>query len=248
MTALVSILFILLLIGLAVFVYDLWRNYLAKLSCPKPELAIIIAVFVYFILMIIAIVISEEKYLTVTISPYFVLAIPIIFILMLIAITKDLDRSAKLVSKWIVWVGGAGVIIMLALTVVDIIGVKIFNTPVPGSIEIVAFLGVVITAFGMAFTQAEHGNIQVEFFVTRLPERIRAACGVFTSLMGITLFAILAWQSVKYGISLQQSGEVSMTSRIPFYPFVYAIAFCCIPVCFVLLVEMMKYIMKVVNK
>ncbi|MFA5760831.1 MAG: TRAP transporter small permease [Dehalococcoidales bacterium] len=164
------------------------------------------------------------------------------------AIIERLDKWGKSISNWIVWIGGAGVILMLALTVADIIGVKIFKTPVPGAIEIVAFLGVIITAFGMAYTQAEHGNIQVEFFVTRLPKRIRAILGVFTSLLGITLFALLAWQSVRYGINLQQSGEVSMTSRIPFYPFVYAIAFCCIPVCFVLIVEMMKNIMKVVNR
>ncbi|MFA7217887.1 MAG: TRAP transporter small permease subunit, partial [Dehalococcoidales bacterium] len=174
MTVLVSILFILLLIVLAVFAYDLWRNYLAKLSSIKLELAVIIAVFTYFLLMIIAIILSEEKYLTITISPYFILAIPIIFILIPVTITKDLDKSTKLVSNWIAWVGAAGVVIMLALTIVDIIGIKIFSTPVPGGIEIVAFLGVVITAFGMAYTQAEHGNIQVEFFVTRLPKRIRA--------------------------------------------------------------------------
>jgi TRAP-type C4-dicarboxylate transport system permease small subunit len=164
------------------------------------------------------------------------------------AIIEKLEKWAKLVSKWIAWVGGAGVVVMLGLTIADIIGIKILSTPVPGGIEIVAFLGVVITAFGMAFTQAEHGNIQVEFFVTRLPVRIRAILGVFTSILGFILFALLAWQSVKYGISLQQSGEVSMTSRIPFYPFVYAIAFCCIPVCFVLLVEAIKNTMKVVNR
>lgn len=164
------------------------------------------------------------------------------------AIIERLDKWAKLISNWIVWIGGAGVVLMLALTVADIIGVKIFKTPVPGAIEIVAFLGIIITAFGMAYTQAQHGNIQVEFFVTRLPERARAVFGVLTSLLGFILFALLAWQSVRYGINLQQSGEVSMTSRIPFYPFVYAIAFCCIPVCFVLIVEMIKNIMKVVNR
>ncbi len=164
------------------------------------------------------------------------------------AIIERLDKWAKLISNWIVWIGGAGVVLMLALTVADIIGVKIFKTPVPGAIEIVAFLGIIITAFGMAYTQAQHGNIQVEFFVTRLPKRARAVFGVLTSLLGFILFALLAWQSVRYGINLQQSGEVSMTSRIPFYPFVYAIAFCCIPVCFVLIVEMLKNIMKVVNR
>ena len=165
----------------------------------------------------------------------------------MMTIIERLEKWAIIISNWLSWVGGVGVVAMLALTVADIIGVKIFNTPVPGSIEIVAFLGVVITAFGMAYTQAQHGNIQVEFFVTRLPPRISAACGVFISLLGIILFALLAWQSVEYGMVLQKTGEVSMTSRIPFYPFVYAIAFCCIPVCFILLVELLKYLMKVVK-
>jgi TRAP-type C4-dicarboxylate transport system permease small subunit len=170
------------------------------------------------------------------------------FCYFIMAIIERFEKWAKLLSRWIVWAGGAGVLIMLALTIVDIIGIKIFSNPVPGGIEIVGFLGVIITAFGMAYTQAEHGNIQVEFFVMRLPKRIRAACLAAMSFLGVILFVLLAWQSVKYGISLQQSGEVSMTSRIPFYPFVYAIAFCCIPVCFILLVQMMKNIMKVVNK
>jgi TRAP-type C4-dicarboxylate transport system permease small subunit len=170
------------------------------------------------------------------------------FCYFMMTIMERLEKWAKLISHWIVWVGGAGVIVMLGLTIADIIGIKILHSPIPGGIEMVGFLGVIITAFGMAYTQAEHGNIQVEFFVTRLPKRIGAVCAVFIALLGFILFALLAWQSVKYGISLQQSGEVSMTSRIPFYPFVYSIAFCSIPVCFVLLVEIMKNIKKVVNK
>ncbi|MDD4873977.1 MAG: TRAP transporter small permease [Dehalococcoidales bacterium] len=163
-------------------------------------------------------------------------------------IIDHLDKWAKLFSKWISWIAGAGVVSMLVLTVSDIIGIKIFNSPVPGSIELVAFLGVVITAFGLAYTQSQHSNIQVEFFVTRLPKRIRAGVNAFILLLCIILFTLLSWQSVKYGLVLQQTGEVSMTSRIPFYPFIYATAFCCVPLCFVLIIEFLKSIMKVVNK
>lgn len=141
-----------------------------------------------------------------------------------------------------------GVVAMLALTVADVLGVKLFKAPIPGAIETVAFMGVVITAFGIAYTQAEHANIQVEFFVTHLPARLRVAVSCLTSLMGIVLFALLCWQSFEYGNSLRVAGEVSMTSRIPFYPFVYAIALCCIPVCLVLLVEFLKSMRKVVAK
>ena len=163
-------------------------------------------------------------------------------------IIERLDKVAMLFSRWVSWVAGLGVVVMLLLTTADVIGIKIFRSPIPGAIEIVAFLGVVITAFSIAYTQAQHGHIQVEFFVLRLPKRVKAGVNALVTLMGIALFFLLSWQSFEYGLTLQNSGEVSMTSRIPFYPFVYAIAFCCIPVCLVLLVELLKSIMKVMEK
>jgi TRAP-type C4-dicarboxylate transport system permease small subunit len=109
------------------------------------------------------------------------------------AIIEKLEKWAKLVSKWIAWVGGAGVVVMLGLTIADIIGIKILSTPVPGGIEIVAFLGVVTTAVGMAFTQAEHGIFQVSLCY-RLPVRIRA---ILVSLHPFWFypFCLLAWQA-----------------------------------------------------
>jgi len=137
---------------------------------------------------------------------------------------------------------------MLSLIVADIIGIKLFNWPIPGGIEIVAFLGVVVTAFAIAYTQVLRGHIQVEFVVMRLPKRVQAVIRAFVCLLGLVLFALLAWRSYDFGRVLQVTGEVSMTQRIPFYPFVYTIAFCCIPVCLVLLVEFLRSVTKAVKK
>jgi len=137
---------------------------------------------------------------------------------------------------------------MLALTVADIIGIKFFKSPIPGAIEIVGFLGVVVAAFAIAYTYILRGHIRVEFFVMQMPQRVQAAINAFVSLIGIGLFGLLAWQSYAYGRVLQTTGEVSMTQKIPFYPFVYAIAFCCLPLCLVLLAEFLQSVMKVVRK
>jgi len=161
---------------------------------------------------------------------------------------ERLDRLAQVFSRWVSWVAGLGVVAMLGLTVADVIGIKAFKSPVPGAIELVAFLGIIITAFSIAYTQQQKAHIQVEFFVLRLPPRWRAGVAAFTSLLGLILFVLLCWQSFEYGTSLLVAGEVSMTSRIPVYPFVYAIAFCCIPVCLVLLVECLKSIQKAMAK
>jgi len=148
-----------------------------------------------------------------------------------------LEKFANSFSRWLNWVAGVGLVLMVGLTVADIIGMKFFKQPVPGAIEMVGFLGVVVTVFAIAYTLVLRGHIQVEFFVSRMSERVRAAATSFTSLLGIALFALLAWRSYDFALVLQNTGEVSMTQSIPFYPFVHAIAFCCIPVCLVLLGE-----------
>lgn len=161
---------------------------------------------------------------------------------------ERLERFANSFSHWLNWVAGAGLVAMLGLVVADIVGIKIFKWPIPGGIEMVGFLGVVVVAFAIAYTQVQHGHIQVEFAVMRLPKRVQAGVAAFASLLGLALFALLAWRSYEFGRALQATGEVSMTQGIPFYPFVHAIAFCCIPVCLVLLVEFLRSVAKAVAK
>ncbi|MGD9115669.1 MAG: TRAP transporter small permease [Dehalococcoidia bacterium] len=166
---------------------------------------------------------------------------------------ERLERFIDSFSNWLNWVAGAGLLAILGLTIADIFGIKLaqagvpFFRPIPGGIEVVAFLGVVVTAFAIAYTQRLRGHIRVEFVVMRLPERVQAGIAAFIWLLSFILFALLAWQSVEYGLSLQAKGTVSMTQRIPFYPFVHAIAFCCIPVCMALALEVYKSIRKAVR-
>jgi len=161
---------------------------------------------------------------------------------------ERLEKFAHSSSHRVNWVAGVGLVAMFGLIVADIIGIKFFKWPIPGAIEMVGFLGVVVTAFAIAYTQILRGHIQVEFFVMRLPRRAQASITALVSLLGIALFALLAWRSYDFARVLQSTGEVSMTQGIPFYPFVHAIAFCCIPVCLVLLVEFFKSVTKVVKK
>jgi len=160
----------------------------------------------------------------------------------------SLEKFACSCSNWFNWVAGIGLVGMLGLATADIIGIKIFKHPIPGGIEVVAFLGVIVTAFAVAYTQVVHGHIRVEFLVMRLPKRAQGIITAIVSLFGLALFALLAWRSYDFGRVLQVTGEVSMTQGISFYPFVYSIALCCIPVCLVLLVEFLKSVMKAVNK
>lgn len=157
------------------------------------------------------------------------------------------ERITGLINRNFNWIAGGGLVIMLVLTVADVLAVKLLNTPIPGAIELVSFLSLIVVAFSLAYTQQLKGHIQVEFFVSRLPERLRAAVGVFVCLLAIVLFVLLAWRSIEFGRVLQASGEVSMTQRIPFYPFVYAVAVCCLPMCLQLALQLVGHLRRLVK-
>ena len=65
-----------------------------------------------------------------------------------------------------------------------------------------------------------------------------------TLLFSACLFALLAYFSFKYANSLRRSGEVSMTQKIPFYPFVYAMAVCFVVTLLVLILDLTKAVVK----
>lgn len=163
-------------------------------------------------------------------------------------IIERLERLLKLVIGGASAIAGIALIAMLLLTVSDVIGIKIFSHPVPGAPEFVSFLAVIVIAFAMGYTLVERAHIQVDIFVNKLPARVKSAVEAFVSLLGFGLFVLLAWYSVIYGNQLRAVKEVSMTQHILFYPFVYAVALACLPVCLYLFLEVLRWIMKMVKR
>jgi len=159
-----------------------------------------------------------------------------------------LEKGIRQLNGVMKWVGGIALGAMLLLVVTDVVGTKFFAWPVPGGIELVGFFAVLVAAFPIAYTQWRRGHIEVEYFVEKLSPLPRQIVYGIVTLLGLGLFIVLAWQSYELGRSLQLSGEVSMTQGIPFYPFIYALAFCCLPVCLVLVAQFLKIVLGVVRR
>src|SRR4030043_1100954 len=153
---------------------------------------------------------------------------------------NHLDKFTRSFSSSLEWVGVIGILLMFLVNFIDVAGAKLFLWPLPGSVEIISFSQIVAIAPAIAFTLLLGRHIRVEFIIDRFPKRIRAAITSISSFLSLILFALILWQSYVYGQSLQKAGEIGSTSHLPFYPFAYLIAFCCIPVCLVFLMEVLK--------
>ena len=150
-------------------------------------------------------------------------------------------------SRKLYWIAGAAIVAMMLITCADVV-LRYFRMPIPGTYELVCFLGAVAAAFAMANTSLEKGHVSVSFVVALFPQRIQGLIESITLLFGLFLFGLIAWQSAIYANDLRLSGEVSLTLELPFYPFVYGIGFSAAVVCLILLSDLIKNALKILEK
>ena len=162
-----------------------------------------------------------------------------------------LDRMtqySRLVSEWFGWVGMLAFFMMVVSTCIDVIGAKLFKWPLPGSTEIVYMIQIVAIAGTLAIAQVEKQHIRMEFFVELVSKKMKALLTGIVSILGIALFVLLSWYSYKFGMKLLGTGDITTSAKMPLYPFAFWIALSCIPMCFVLLVELINSIREMREK
>ena len=158
-----------------------------------------------------------------------------------------LERISKYLAGKLFWIAGAAIIVMMLLTCADVV-LRYFRKPIPGTYELVCFLGAVAVAFAMAHTSVEKGHVSVSFIVQLFPKRVQRIIESVTGCFGLFIFALIAWQSATYANELRLSGEVSLTLELPFYPFVYGVGFSAVVVCLILLSDLLNTLVKIFGK
>jgi len=158
-----------------------------------------------------------------------------------------LDRIGQQLSRVLFWVAGASIVAMMLLTCADVV-LRYLRRPIPGTYELVCFLGALAVGFAMAHTSVQRGHVSVSVLTRLLPPRMQAGVACTTGLLSFVFFALIGWQSHRYAGQLLASGEVSLTLQLPFYPFVYGIGLSAWAVCLVLLPRILETAGKAVGR
>lgn len=139
---------------------------------------------------------------------------------------NSLDAFVRSVAKGCDRISQFGVFAMLALVVTSVI-LRRFGKPISGAYDYVGFILALTVSFSLAHCAFKKGHTQVDMFVNRLFPRVAAAVDSCTGLLSVALFSVVTWQCVALGQDIRRAGEVSMTALIPFYPYIYGMAFGC---------------------
>lgn len=149
----------------------------------------------------------------------------------------------KRINEWLsdvfLWIGGIALVVMTAVSCINM-GLRMMGAPIAGIYDLVCYLGALVAALPLAYTQLKKGHIAVDIVSLLLPVKVRKAGIGISYVLGMVFFGAAAWKITSLGNILRQAGEVSETLKMPFWPFTYAVAASCALMVFCLLLDVLE--------
>lgn len=165
--------------------------------------------------------------------------------------TPLLKQAEKLVlaaCKLFDAVAGLCLLAVMFLVTANIMLRAIWKSPILGTYEFVGFLTSLAVGMSIAHCALKNGHIAVGFLVARFSSRVRASIDAMTNSVATVFFGFCVWQMLIYARSFSVSGEVGLTTKIPFYPFVYGMAASLGLLCLVLFLRTIEMLRQAVRE
>ena len=147
----------------------------------------------------------------------------------------------RFLNQVLIRIAGCIMIAMILLTCANIF-LRLVWAPITGTFELMGYLGATVTAFALGYTQIRRGHIAVDLLVQRFSKRTQRILNILNTFTCMIFFGLAAWQITRYATTLRETGEVTETLRIIYYPFTYGVAFGCAILSLVFLADFLKCI------
>ncbi|MXN65474.1 TRAP transporter small permease subunit [Stappia sp. GBMRC 2046] len=115
-------------------------------------------------------------------------------------------------------IAGLLILIMMAVTFVDVIGRYVFSSPLPGAFELTeVLLGLVIFA-GLPLVTLREEHVTVDLVTSRVPNFIRQWLLKFAHVVTAAVLIVLAWRLGIIARDLSAYGDATVFLRLPLGP------------------------------
>ena len=118
-------------------------------------------------------------------------------------------RALRAAAKQLAIGGGLVFVALVAMSIVSIVGRKLFAWPVPGDVEMLQMCAAFASSAFFAWCHLVNGDVKVDFFTHGLSPRVVATLDSFGSLLVGLFGALIAWRTAAGAWSLREVGETS---------------------------------------
>lgn len=152
---------------------------------------------------------------------------------------EAIEKISDILNRIAGIIAGIILMFMIILTMGNIVLRRVW-VPIRGTYEIMGFAGAMITALAMGFTQKRREHIHVDILVSRFPRWLKKTIFAVNNVLCTIFFLVAAWFVGRRGMTLLETGEVSETLRMAYYPFAFFVAFGCFLLAAMLFIDLLK--------
>ena len=150
-----------------------------------------------------------------------------------------LEKASTFLNRLLLFVGGITLAGMVLLTCSNIFLRSVW-VPIKGTYELMGFLGAIVTAFALGYTQIKRGHVGIDMVVNRFSAKTQRILNGINYFICMIFFALASWQIAKWATTLWKTGEITETLRIIYFPFTYGVALGCAVLSLELLTDLLK--------
>ncbi len=132
-----------------------------------------------------------------------------------IAESGPFGRMLLATAKWFAFTGGLIFTGLVIMSILSIVGRKLFNAPVPGDVEVLQMFAAFASASFFAYCHLMHGDVKVDFFTASLAAANRRFLDALGSLLVGLVGSLLTWRTWVGAMSLREAGESSAILDVP---------------------------------
>jgi TRAP-type C4-dicarboxylate transport system permease small subunit len=156
---------------------------------------------------------------------------------------KYLEALNGFLNKLLMILGGIAVLALMSLATGNVV-LRIFHLPFRGAYEVVSFLGAIVIAFALGYTQKRKDHIVVDILTDRFPKKVNKVLDGVNYFVTMIFFAIISWQIYVWGMKIMESGELSETLKIIYHPFIFCVSFGFAVLSLTILIDFLKNLLK----
>jgi TRAP-type C4-dicarboxylate transport system permease small subunit len=163
-------------------------------------------------------------------------------------VLNKLEKAISGLATRVSYIGQAVLMVMVLLVVVDIILRRFFNSPLPWSLEVIQVMLVVVVFFSVAYCGVQKAHVSIDVLTSRLPQKARTIVSILIHILGITILIYMAWGGTISAIARLHDNRVTGILPVPIYPFAFVVAFGCLLLALVVVVQLINIIIRKVTK
>jgi TRAP-type C4-dicarboxylate transport system permease small subunit len=128
------------------------------------------------------------------------------------------DRQLSRIEDFFNDIGGVFIFALMWLTMAEVLGRRLLNSPVPGAIDYIE-TGMVVFAFmGAAYCQRLGGHVRMDLLVASLKGRLLWSVEALAVLAAAIYVAIIAWASAQDAWRSFDLGDETLDAHVPIWP------------------------------